>query len=190
MLIWYSIAVINHIPINSFLCSPHMTLTFLFVLIALQNQPIFCSALPEIKFQSLKAKHLPPEEANLNGKILMQLLLHSYLCLQYLKWQCHSFVFLTLVYGHLLKLTKIFALWFLLIFLLYLLKLFYYPEHYGYYYKHLLWERVSPIVIGNDWSKFGMVFSNGKGWSSLFLIDPQSLVQCQPLPYPLHTPVR
>ena len=58
-----------------------MVLIFLSVLPVIFIQPILHSALPEIKFQTIKTKHLHPEEANLDAKILMQLLLHPHLCL-------------------------------------------------------------------------------------------------------------
>lgn len=57
--------------------------------------------LSEIEFQSLEAEHLPPEEANLDAKILLQLLLHLSLCLLSSPVPCHWFVFLTLAFDHL-----------------------------------------------------------------------------------------
>lgn len=59
------------------------------------------SVLPEIKFQSLETEYLPAEEANLDAKILVKLLLHLLLCLLSLQFQCHLFVFLALVSDHL-----------------------------------------------------------------------------------------
>ena len=58
-----------------------MVLMFLSDFLDLYIRPILFSLLSEIKFQSLKAEHLLPEETSLNAKILVQLLLHLQLYL-------------------------------------------------------------------------------------------------------------
>lgn len=58
-----------------------MVLISLSVLLTLYTLPTLYFVLTEIKFQSLEAKYLPTEEANLDAKILVKLLLHLLLCL-------------------------------------------------------------------------------------------------------------
>ena len=43
---------------------------FLYIFLDLCIQPILCFVLPEIGFQFLRIEHLPPEEVNLDAKIL------------------------------------------------------------------------------------------------------------------------
>ena len=74
-----------------------MALIFLSILLALYTHTILCYILPEIKFESLEAEHLPPEEANLDAKILVQSLLYLSLYLPSPQIQCDLLVFLTLV---------------------------------------------------------------------------------------------
>lgn len=57
-----------------------MVLNFLSVLLALYTQSILYFALPDIKFQSLEDEHLPYEEANLDTRIMVKLLLYLHLC--------------------------------------------------------------------------------------------------------------
>ena len=68
-----------------------MVLIFLSVLQVLYIQCISIFALCEIKLQFQKMEHLQPKEANLAAKIPMKLLLHMYLNLAELQWQCHLF---------------------------------------------------------------------------------------------------
>ena len=72
-------------------------LIFLTVLLTLYTQHILYFVLPEIKFQSLEVEYLPPQEVNLDAKILVNLLLQLCLCLINL----HLFVLLVLVFDHL-----------------------------------------------------------------------------------------
>ena len=53
----------------------------------------FVFVLSKTKSQSLEAECLPPEEAYLDAKILVKLLLHLCLCLTDPQFQCHVFVF-------------------------------------------------------------------------------------------------
>ena len=74
-------------------------LIFLFVLLALNTQPIVHFVFPEIKFQSLKGKYFPPaEESECQhfGEVIVTSVLH----LINLQFQCYLFVFLTLVSDH------------------------------------------------------------------------------------------
>lgn len=57
-----------------------MVLNFLSVLLALYTQSILYFVLPDIKFQSLEDEHLPYEEANLDTRIMVKLLLYLHLC--------------------------------------------------------------------------------------------------------------
>ena len=54
-----------------------MALIFLSVLLALCSHPILHFILPEIKFQSLGAEHLPPEEANLDAEDFGEIIVTS-----------------------------------------------------------------------------------------------------------------
>lgn len=72
----FKIAATNHIPISLLLCCPLMAWIFLSVLLALYTQPILHFVLPEIKLLSLDAEYLYPEDAKIDVKILVKLLLH------------------------------------------------------------------------------------------------------------------
>lgn len=50
-------------------------------------------------FQSLKTEHLPPENSDLDAKILLELLLHPHLCLPDFQQQCHLGEFLILIFN-------------------------------------------------------------------------------------------
>ena len=76
-----------------------MILISLLFLLALYSQPLSNFVL--LEFQFLEAEYLPLEEAYLDGKILVKLLLYLCLCLAILQLQCHILVCLTLVFDHL-----------------------------------------------------------------------------------------
>lgn len=57
---------------SCFKSHPHLVLIFLYVLLALYTQLILYLVLPELKFQSLEAEHLSPEENNLNTSFLVK----------------------------------------------------------------------------------------------------------------------